>query len=61
MDYFNNNNERRNESNFDSESNEGEDFDEIKELRKWIVTCRIPHIHSDKLLKILRHKLTART
>lgn len=25
--------------------------------KKWIVSCRIPHIHSDKLLKILRHRL----
>jgi len=46
-------NENLNENNF----NFNEDFNEIKEIRKWIVLYRIPHVHSDKLLKILRHRL----
>lgn len=43
-------------SNSSSDSNENlnenfdfneEDFNEIKEIRKWIVSCRIPHVHPD--------------
>lgn len=30
------------------------DIDDIKE---WIVECRIPHIHADKLLKILQRRV----
>jgi len=28
--------------------------DEMVQLHEWIISCRIPHSHSDKLLKILR-------
>lgn len=33
------------------------DFDEMKKIWKWIVSYIISHWHSDKLLKILKHKL----
>ncbi|EZA50837.1 hypothetical protein X777_10470, partial [Ooceraea biroi] len=31
--------------------------DEIVQLKEWIISCRIPHSHSDKLLKILRRRV----
>ena len=32
-------------------------FNEIEEIKQWVVSCKIPHVHVDKLLKILRRRL----
>ena len=32
-------------------------FNEVEEIKQWVVSCKIAHVHVDKLLKILKRRL----